>query len=687
MKKRMQCLFLCSVILLVSVACKKQQDSYETSKTVETITTSVAETESTTIEATPTRTIPPMTEPFAVIDGFDANGMITSMCNGINDTIVIQCLDNDTNANSCYVFDPIEKKIIRKIALEQTYYSVLGMFSNGTIVVVDDITNKTLYMYSENSDTPREIVLDVDYYPLYQVDRHNDCIYWAESLTGNILKISESGTISTHIPGEDFQSVNVISSSDLVFEASKASEETKSGTEIGLYSLIDGQPKVLLAESNSISFFTTGYCTTTYTQYKEDYCGGDTILQVYDINTNQNCQAYKIEFDEFESYRFEGNSRSDYAVMMYNNYENSEENGELNEIFFVDTKNGTIADSGIEIENKSVYLKCIYSEGIGRWLIAINYMDETPSFSLLMVDPTLMKFDTQMETTEFYSHEKLEEVEFGDDFKKIREEADKIEEEFGVRLLVGDEVKHSEDNSLYIFKSREDAKNFNLDHEMNRMDNLRDVLSMYPKDFFSHFKSKDGKCGLRIAIVDELQSDSYEFFSAAGVSYTTGGWYDIAICGHHILGTSLHHEIWHSVEKLVGNKHGDIDKLEWMELNPEGFEYSTDFDGYATDCSEEQFELILDNVYYTIEPDYEYPYFISDYSKVTDMEDRATIIERLLSTEIDVNGEEHLIDLEKIKMYPHINAKIEFLENWTEQEFGYSYWDKVHEIAKGRLSN
>ena len=682
MKRRIQSLFLCSVILLGSVACKKQEASYETSKPVETTTTSVAETEPTTVETTPPPTMPPMTEPFAAVEGFDVEGTVKAMYNGKDDTIVIQCLDNNTNVNNCYVFDPIEKRIIRTITLEKTYHSVLGMFSNGTIAVVDDPTSKKLYMYSENSDAPKEIVLDIDYYPIYQLDRRNDCIYWTESLTGNILKITESGTISTHIPGEGFQSVDVISSSDLVFKASKASEETKSGTETGLYSLIDGQPIALLAENDSSTFFTTGYGTTTYNQYTEDYCG-DTILQVFDMNTNQNCQTYKIGFEEFESYRFEGNSKSDYAVMIHSNYEEEEA---LNEIFFVDTKTGTIADSGIEIEKGSAYLICTYSEGIGRWLIAINSFDETPSFSLLMVDPTLLKFDTQLESAELPLPEKLETVELGDDFKKIREEADKIEEEFGVRVLVGDEVKHSESNSWYVFMSTEDAQNFNLDREMNRMHELRKVLSMYPEDFFSHFKSKDGKCGLRIAIVEELQSDSHESFSAGGVAYTTGGWYDIAICGNQIVGTSLHHEIWHTVENLVGNRHGAIDTLEWMKLNPEGFEYSTDFDAYATDCSDEQFELTLDYVYYDIEPDYEHPYFIWGYSKVTDREDRATIVERLLSTEYDENGEEQLIDPEKIKMYPHINAKIEFLENWTEQEFGYVYWDKIHEMAEDVLA-
>lgn len=683
MKRRIQSLFLCSVILLGSVACRKQEASYETSKPVETATTSAAETEPTTFETAMPPTMPPMTEPFAAVEGFDVKGTVTAMYNGKDNTIVIQCLDNDANVSTCYVFDPIEKRIIRTIALERTCHSVLGMFSNGTIAVVDDATGKNLYMYSENSDTPKAIVLDVDDYPVYRMDRHNDCIYLTESLNGNILKITESGTISTHISGEDFQSVDVIYGSDLMFRASKASEETKSGTETGLYSLIDGQPIALLADNDFSTFFTTGCGTTTYYQYTENYCSGEIILQVFDVNTNQNCQAYKIEFEESESYRFEGNSKSDYAVMIHNDYANYEEDGELNEVFFVDTKNGMIADSGIEIGKDSVYLICMYSENIGRWLIAINSYDETPSFSLVMADPTLLKFDTQLESAELRQPEKLETVEFGNDFKILREEADKIEEEFGVRVLVGDEVKQSEHNSSYVFMSTEDVQKFDLDRQMNRMHELRKLLSMYPEDFFSHFKSKDGKCGLRIAVVEELQSDLYESFSAGGIAYTTGGWYDIAICGHHIVGTSLHHEIWHTVENLVGNRYGTIDKLEWMELNPEGFDYSTDFDAYATDCSDEQVEYTLDKVYYDIEPDYEHPYFIWDYSKVTDMEDRATIIERLLSTEFDENGEEQLIDPEKIKMYPHINAKIEFLENWTEQEFGYVYWDKIHEMAEG----
>lgn len=679
MKRKILSIFLCSVMLLGNVSCNKKKETNNNSKSVESTTTSNAANESTTaVITTPQPLLPPMTEPIEYFEGFETNGIIRGIFEGTDNTILIQCDTYDKS--TCYVFDPINDEIIKTVQLDDLNNQVIGMFSNGTIVAVDNNSGKKVYMYSENSDKPNEISLDIDFYPDFKLDDENNCIYWFEALSENIIKMTETGNISTQVYGKDFKLIYSFLSDDLSFYAAQPSEETKSGIETGIYSIRDSKLIAPITENYYQSFFTKDNCITSYYNYFDDNVNGNLILQVADYN-NTSKEAYKIRFGEYDTYETKSNSESDYSIIIRNNFYPDNESTEL---MFFDAKNGTLADSGIDFGNEIAYFSCIYSENIGRWIIALN-PDGEPS-SLLMIEPALLNYDRQLDSTVPYQIEKQDIIEVGDNFKEIRKEADKIEEDFGIELLIGDEVKISESNSQYIFTSTEKYDDeYYIQREMENMRELRKILEMYPEDFFNHFKGKNGKCGLRISIVDELDSKENEFFVAAGLAYTNGGWYDIAICSHTIYetDTSLHHELWHSVENLINDRHGYIDETEWTEFNPDGFEYTQDLDDFATNNTYDFNAPTLDNINSQKEPSYDFPYFISDYSMITPMEDRATLIEHLLSLEFkDHSNYMQLIDINEIKKYHHLNAKIKYLEEWSKQEFGYVYWEKIHEKSR-----
>ena len=71
-------------------------------------------------------------------------------------------------------------------------------------------------------------------------------------------------------------------------------------------------------------------------------------------------------------------------------------------------------------------------------------------------------------------------------------------------------------------------------------------------------------------------------------------------------GSTVHHELWHVMEKIITARQPGA-FLIWDALNPEGFQYRND--------------------YTEVWAEYDSDYFVSWYSTVNAMEDRATVAE------------------------------------------------------------
>ena len=109
-------------------------------------------------------------------------------------------------------------------------------------------------------------------------------------------------------------------------------------------------------------------------------------------------------------------------------------------------------------------------------------------------------------------------------------------------------------------------------------------------------------------------------------------------------------------------------------MNPSGFDYTQDFDAYMT-APVTRPEIFS----YEENADKTLPYFLSSYSRVTPMEDRATLVEELFKWEFDDDSytSYHQNDVKFYKDYPHLKAKLDYLAKWTKQEFGYVYWEET----------
>lgn len=313
----------------------------------------------------------------------------------------------------------------------------------------------------------------------------------------------------------------------------------------------------------------------------------------------------------------------------------------------------------------------------GRFISAVTVGDAEKNdtkIRLVVIDPAQVNYDGEIEKCEPYAYpEKNNKC--SDKFSGLRTLADKIEEKYGVRVLIGDEVLDLEDTHdpyQFVSAESEDAGQDSYESTKDALNTIDEMLGRYPEDFFEKFRI-NGKGGLCLAlaqdIVDKYNDTSFE---AGGVTYSYGLWTVIVMRPEQtdIAGTIIHHEMFHAVEFIVSAKAGRIDEAEWAALNPEGFEYSTDFEDYY------EGDTVSEYIY----PGDDDPYFYREYSKVTPLEDRATLIEGIF-TDAYADSPDHMTYIEDIQTKcPHLKAKYEYLGKWTSKLFGYVYWEKMLNI-------
>ena len=193
-----------------------------------------------------------------------------------------------------------------------------------------------------------------------------------------------------------------------------------------------------------------------------------------------------------------------------------------------------------------------------------------------------------------------------------------LESHYGISIRMGDECREYASESFRIVITPDGDTPFQHMVYGNRrfLDFLRlldDVLSVYPPDFFSGFRLTRNYGGLKFLLVDDILRDGIPqggFQSGAD----TDGKILIFLSRAGAKVRAIHHEIGHAVDYRIRWK--DPDAFDsWYRLNPEDFLYTGDFSTTGTDEADK-------------EPD---DWFVREYSKIDEYEDRATVFEALMT--------------------------------------------------------
>ena len=672
--KKILSILLCSSMLLSCVSCSKNSYSGKTVPTSES--SSAAETEtvtSTTLPPTTTTTttthpqMQPLSSPYEYMDCLDLNGVVVDFFMISGGKLVAQTVDysNAYVADApakISVIDPLSDSIVRSFDLHSGGERLLGIFENGKYIVQNYYTNEFTFFDLMGDKVAAQPDMGSGTAKFSPAD---DCLYFAEGNT-LIKKYLSDGSVQELFSTVRIGTVNDITpQGELIIDEPAADDHTPYNS--SLYS-ISTKERIVKLDSNAYNGLVS----------KGRYSS-------WNFNSETSCPEFisvPISGGEVSRYSFEGKTIADCRAAPDSQYILVKYSSGASDIgyLFLDPATGKAADLGYTQSYNDTSVPCYISE-LRRWFICTSEPDQNGSshVRLITADPELLNFDIQLTAVE---NKVYTPAQCGEKLKAYRDIADDIEKEFGVRILLGNEVLDAVDDTEYTFTSIEDTMFIDPELEFSddlyikeTLDYIRKILSMYPDGFFERFKNQYGEGGLRISIVGELSTDYYESFTSGGIAYTYGAWYNIAMQYYNMSGemTGLHHEIWHNVESLV-NKSFPLSYDSWDALNPAGFQYMNDFDAYANsaDISEYVITEAPEGVYDTA-------YFAAQYGTVNPVEDRATMIESIFYEWYDTETSEfvQLGNYKELIKYPHIKAKIDFLADWSKQEFGYVYWDEI----------
>ena len=248
--------------------------------------------------------------------------------------------------------------------------------------------------------------------------------------------------------------------------------------------------------------------------------------------------------------------------------------------------------------------------------------------------------------------------------QEAREYADRLEERYGVTILLSAQAKDACDAVWDATITTTDQWPLEDEpHAIARMlEALDRTLALYPDGFFRQMKNTMGEGGVRFMPVGHIENA----VNAIGLTYETYGWQNIYIdVTIDAFDGTICHEIWHAIEGVLLTRNWDaINQEEWAACNPAGFSYNEDAE--TPDSNPERWTFFYEFSAQDV-------YFVDAYSRTNAKEDRARIMEYIMATE-DVAG--------ALVQSPAIAQKLQIMcrairENFDTSSWGELRWERV----------
>ena len=543
------------------------------------------------------------------------------------------------------------------------WWEVMGQRQNGQIVFLN-MEKNTLLLFSDSLVLQQETAMP-DEMIMPRFNRKDDCLYiCAEE---RVIRIDFDGTATTAFTVEAGGTVERYDpeAGRIVYTALSDSDVAERGFQV--YDPLQG--RVLFSAPCEGAFelaFLDGFLTEQGSDpilnEAGDYIGSRLFYTRFDPETGESA-SFLMPADGY----LRGGFACPWAACAAAG-EFDEDGRPVYDFFMVELKSGRTARP-VDTEGAE-YTAVSEPTEKNRFYYA---QTKGGAVTLYVIDPAAVLFDGEPEP-----FEKPERIPYGPgpSFEELRAEADRLEKAYDVRILLGDEVKNTNDPSdFHLISLTESQREPDLVRKdtKNALNTLDLALSFYPTGFFGSFK-ENGRGGVRFLLVEDLQSLAYETFTAAGISYTFGAWYNVAVEVDALRGENgmdrgtVHHELWHTVEeKLLREDPYAFD--DWNDLNPAGFTFESDFDSYWTS---DRWSGYMLNCAAPLND----AFFIYDYSTVTPQEDRATLIEALLDPYSSYAYQYPRFEnnREIIQNCPHLMAKLGKMEKEIRAVFGGVYW-------------
>ena len=670
MKKKYLALLSALMMLASAVSCASEDSSSEngssaagTSAPASDTASSPAETAAEAAEP-PAHELPAMDSPYKVLSCLDAAGMADGIYS-CGSKVAVSCYTTDKDGKKdfkYYIVDAVKDELISTIDSCKDRELLLGIDAEGglTAEIWKDWINETddlqqLVFYKPDG-TRTAVEYDGDLMFVRCDPAGQLC-----DLSNGVAKLSQDGSREVVFDTVGADEAREYDPSRNRAVVAYLAESFTMPTTLMLVDTSTGKDIAELKARSDANVYGAGdYVVVSCVP---DYETQDVYTSVYEKETGKLVWTRCEEHDDSVNYYLYNNSSYSLAYC-------TPESGKPLAFDFLRVSDGATGTLTLDIPD-AVRVAGNTALSENRFVSAVTVGDLEKGdtrLKLVMTDPSQVSFDGSVEKCDPYEY-KENECQCGEGFKELRAKADTLEEKYGVRILIGDEVPcldETNDSHRYVSAEGGEWAESGYSDTEAALNYLDKRLGEYPEGFFEKFKAR-GKGGICIALAGGL-ADKYSdsSFAAAGTTYCYGLWTIIPMITDYT-DYAFNHEMFHAVEFLVSDRIGAIDEDEWNALNPEGFVYSIDFDAYA------EGDISSDHIY----GDDDDPYFARDYGKVTPLEDRATLIEMLFTDAYDDPAEyrEYLEDI--TEKSPHLKAKIDYLADWTKQLFGYVYWEKM----------
>ena len=606
--------------------------------------------------------LPAMEQAYKVLDCLDVKGMPSGIrsCGNI---AVVQSTSADEYEKLVvryYVVDAVNDKLLRTIENCEPFEQLLGIDAEGTVTAQNttEDTQTLIYYKPDGSRTVKgpEDIID-----------HMECDVSGKlyGLDKGITGINSDGSRQVIFDNEETEGVEFYDAARSIAVADYCNESFTVRKRLVLVDTSTGREIADLGPASDAAVSSAGdYIAVTGIS---DQDSSETICSVYEKDTGRLSGAYSLK-----------DRNTDYSFYAGSSYGIAAERPDGSNSFafdFLRVSDGAAGRISADIPNA---MRAV-STGItaaDRFISAVVITgSENGKFRirLVMTDPGQVNFGSSLGKADPPVYPEEKDCKCGEEYKKLRAEADRIEEKYGVRILVGDEVLDIEDVSdLYgvVSDESDSASKYAYESSESALETIDTMFAKYPEGFFEKFK-RNGKGGLCIALCDSFTNKLTEDgFCPGGETMSFGAWEIIAIASVEVdsqTGNIIHHEMFHAVEDIVSRKLSSIKEADWNALNPEDFSYTGDIDEYSDGSTEN------DHIYGNDDD----PYFYSDYSKVTSLEDRATLIEELFSDAYSASPDDVTYIEDVQTKCPHLRAKYEYLAKWVSRLYGYVYWEKM----------
>ena len=230
---------------------------------------------------------------------------------------------------------------------------------------------------------------------------------------------------------------------------------------------------------------------------------------------------------------------------------------------------------------------------------------------------------------------------------ELRAQADTIEKKYGVTILIGNQTADTCAYSGFTIQTSEDAALI-----QSALTKLDTALALYPNGFAGQFRNDAREGGLYFCLTGSIEDD----LGAVGISRLNRWRYNLVLdITADDLDKTIHHEIWHAIEMRISTDSFNTKK--WSSCNPNGFSYYGKYDkGYRD----------LTRWTYT-GGNGTGSYFVDPYARINGREDRARIMEYVMTT--------NATDLMKSSA---LRQKLQIMSDTIRRHFDTKGWTDVY---------